>query len=138
MKRKLCSTEMDFYLEKLFWPTIFCEENVYTIKPVVYSQGLWFDRTSCEAFINHVHLSGYVSCDDLEMYKKVAFIIAEMWRTKLKVQFPEEHFAVYLIVPEGKWSEKSNVTLRFCLIRDNEPPFTPDKADDKTLWIWET
>lgn len=125
-------------LENVLWPTIYCREDVYTIKPIVYSKGTWIDKTSCESFVNHIHLNDYISCDDSDAYKRLAFSIADMWVTKLKTQFPYKHFAIYLMAEDEKWGIKSNITIRFCLLRGDEPVLTENKPDNKTLWVWMT
>lgn len=138
MNKPIPAADLFTCLHDVLWPTIYCEEDVYTIQPVTYSNGMWFDKTQCEAAVNHIHLNDYIFCNNSESYRKAVFMIADMWAAKLKSQFPKKHFILYLTTENAKWNRKSNCVLRFCLKRDDEPEWTQNEANNKTLWIWRT
>ena len=74
------------------------------------------DRTGFEAFYNHIHTSQYIDDDNkgpIEGFKLAKYIL-DAWKTKLKIEFPENKFHLILSY-DGKES-----TLRFHKYRQDE------------------
>lgn len=76
-----------------------------------------FDKTDYEASVNHYHVDIELNLKPTKQLKKVCRTIGEMWVAKLKKDFPEKHFRVYL----------DDTILRFHQIHEGESPWLPEK-----------
>ena len=76
---KISATAMQRALHELLFPTIYYdpEAELYTLRPIVFSQNVWADKTACEAFVNHIHLQDYILCDNTTAYRETAFAVME-------------------------------------------------------------
>jgi hypothetical protein len=79
------------------------------------------DETGYEAFVNHVHLKGNEFGIELTAaeFIHVAIKIAETWKRKLALDFPDSRFMVIV----GFYAEENEVILRFHKVRDNQAPW---------------
>ena len=137
---KIPATAMQHALHELLFPTIYYapETELYTLRPIVFSPNVWADKTACEAFVNHIHLQDYILCDNTTAYRETAFAVMERWVNRLRESYPGKRFVLYLTTENTKWNQKSNPILRFCLVRADEVPYSPETPNGKTLWMWET
>ncbi len=137
MINKINASDMLDSIENVLWPEFYCENDVYTIKPCNYSSKFWFDKTACESFVNHIHLNDYFYCDSCDKFRSTVFKIVDIWIIKLKHTFPNKHFMIFLTTENSKWNKKSNCILRFCLKREDEAPWSTEKTNGKTFFVWE-
>lgn len=107
------------------WPNFVETEGHVLIKAGWWtSQTLsqFSDKTGAEAFVNHVHLNDPLRDSRGRLRQRLTrrqcFQIAEMWMLKLKAQFPEREFVVYLFV------QGNDTHLRFHTLRKGEPLWT--------------
>ena len=123
----------------MFLPNIYCDNGVYTTEKINYAEGNWFDKTSCEALMNHIHIDMCFDYESIEELRETGVKVAQIWVSRLKEEFPDKHFMVFLTVDEGDGEETYiSSTLRFCLKREDEPSWSNDTPDGKTFFVWET
>ena len=125
--------------DKLFLRKIYSDGDVYTIEKVVYANGRWFDKTACESITNRIFIDDFFEYDSIDELRECGVLIAEIWVSRLKAEYSDKSFMVFLTLNEGD-SEFPFVssTLRFCLKRDDEPPLTDEQTDGKTFFVWTT
>ncbi len=114
-----------FDLEEVIFPEFYTRKdnkgNEYVFLKTseeVNNQTIVFqkDKTSFEAFENHIHLWEKIKKKDQEKYKNLGFKIAQNLKTKLNTDFPNKQFVVFL---ELNFEESS--IIRFHQIWNGEP-----------------
>jgi hypothetical protein len=92
---------------------IFLEES---IKNSTVSQSDFQDKTSFEAFINHVHINDYISFMVNNPYEilNISIKVLEAWGYKLKFMYPDINFLLILSF------DGEDCTLRFHTYRQDE------------------
>ena len=124
--------------DKLFLQKIYCDEDVYTIEPITYANGYWFDKTACESSVNRILISELFEYNTIEELRDCGIIIAQIWESRLKAEYPDKSFMIFLTVDEGEEDHLISSTLRFCLKGDNEPAWSDSVTDYKSFFVWRT
>lgn len=93
------------------------------------------DYTASESFINHIHIEDKIGIKLNKCYKEIIKTIGNMWAAKLKGEFPNYKFRIYLCCND-------DYVLRFHKIHDNEPFWLneierKDEIEKGKLYIWE-
>jgi hypothetical protein len=93
------------------------------------------DYTANESFINHIHVEDKIGIKLNKSFKEVIKTIGNMWAVKLKREFPNYKFRIYL-------SCSDDYVLRFHKIHDNEPFWLneiewKDEIEKGNLYVWE-
>ncbi len=81
-----------------------------------FENSLFFDRTSLEAFENHLHLAEKITKNEARQYILSGESVCRGLLSQLEIKYPEKAFAVFLTVKTS-----DSVILRFHQIWDNEP-----------------
>jgi hypothetical protein len=92
------------------------------------------DRTGYEASCNEVRINDYIDYYDESAVLQLAEIVANTWRYKLKIEYPQNRFCI-IISFNGSY-----VTMRFHIIRENESTWLKydlDEYRDEAIMIQE-
>jgi hypothetical protein len=141
MIKPLLNIERCEYLFDILWPE-FIEINGTILIKEFYQNSSWpseDDSIGIESLINHLHILDLFKhnadlggkddkfYDDQHKHFKIAIkighIIAKSWTSKLKEDFPDYKFRVYLTLDD-------NPIIRFHKIRVNMPNWIDDKDID--------
>ena len=125
----------------LLLPKIYCDDDVYTSEPISFAEGNWFDKTACEALINHIHLELIFDYNNIDELREAGIVLAKLWCSRLKAEFPNKTFMVFLTVDEADEDDEysfTSCTLRYCLKREDEPTWSDEKTNGTSFFVWET
>lgn len=80
------------------------------------------DKTAFEALENHVHLVDNLKKEEFERLIPVAKILGQLLAHRLKYQFPNKHFYIYVSL-----RLKDSMIIRFHQKWENEEPYCDPK-----------
>lgn len=100
------SPDLAVALLNLYWPTfqeidgwVFLEEEFSKEK---YQELASSNNSQLEYWMNLINLESIFSLAPVETQEYVALKITEMWKAKLKIDFPEKKFIVKKFIDEGE------------------------------------
>lgn len=96
------------------------EENI-NFKRILSMFG---DRTGYEASCNEIRINDYIDYSDEFAVIQLGQIIMDIWKYKLKTEYPKYRFCIILSFNEGY------VTLRCHVVRENESLWLKDNLDE--------
>lgn len=92
---------------------IFIKDNVDLYKFEQYGDG-YTDKTGCESSINHIHMNDVIGFKAGKDFKKIIRLVGDIWACKLKNEFPNHRFRIYL-------TYEDDFVIRFHQIHESEP-----------------
>ncbi len=82
-----------------------------------------YDRTGYEANSNEVRINDFVEQCNINELMKLAEVVIESWKNKLKKEFPNYNFYIIVSVSD------ENIVLRFHKKRENEPTWLAEDLE---------
>ena len=86
-----------------------------------------FDRTAFEALENHVHLTDKINNRNFKSLCQQGKLLGELMIAKLKYDFPDKHFYVYVTIRKGE-----TMIIRFHQDWEGESPYYNDSEWENT------
>ena len=98
---------------------VLLQGNLVNVKlPSSFNETYFYDRTSCEADINHVHLNAFFKQDVKPVILlRSALILLNQWERQLRTDYPDRNFHLLLSF------DGVEVVLRFYCLREHEYPW---------------
>lgn len=92
------------------------------------------DKTAIESLVNHIHLSDIFDVKLSTDFVLIAKKVGDIWATKLKRDFPNHKFRIYLTCED-------DIILRFHQVHDGEPNWLnefdwKEEISSGKIFIW--